>query len=237
MQQVWGTNATDDNPSPIDTTKPVQVVGQRPSTTSSPLAGYESGPATRPGQTTNWWSWYGGQGNNTNPTPNTQPTGNAQIPVPSNPLTPGGTAGNYLGGISGIPTYISTPGSVMPTGTSQAELATNWQNWVNTATPYLQLQQNAYQYAQDYNEAMRRWNEQTAWQQAADAYNMALTGRQQNMAEWQAQEAARQWQEAQNYQQQRDAAEMALSRDMTMQQVWGRNQMPNVKWIRGGGAW
>ena len=52
------------------------------------------------------------------------------------------------------------------------------------------------------------------------------------MSEWQAQEAARQWQQNMGYQQQRDAAEMGLTRDMTMQQVWGRNQMPNTRWVR-----
>ena len=68
---------------------------------------------------------------------------------------------------------------------------------VQANVPIWQLGQNAYQYSQDFNEAQRRWNEQFNYQQGLDQYNMQLSGRQQTMAEWQAQQAANQW--AQDY--------------------------------------
>lgn len=64
---------------------------------------------------------------------------------------------------------------------------------VQANVPIWQLNQNAYQYAQDANEANRRWQEQFNYQQGLDRYNMDLSGRQQQMAEWQAQQAAQQW--------------------------------------------
>src|SRR3990167_422985 len=68
---------------------------------------------------------------------------------------------------------------------------------VQANVPIWQLGQNAYQYSQDFNEAQRRWNEQFGYQQGLDQYNMHLSGRQQTMAEWQAEQAASQW--AQDY--------------------------------------
>lgn len=216
--------------------QPASVIGA-PGTNSGQNQPYNGQPVNRPAQPTNPYQWYGGQGNPTNPTPNPQPTGQYNIPNPSNPLTPGTAAGNYLAGLVNYnPAFLASTDwatSILP---GAEGMRNGYQQWVSTVTPYMQLMQNAYQYGQDFNEAQRRWNEQTAWQQAADQYNMSLSGRQQDMAEWQAQEAARQWQQNMGYQQQRDAAEMGLTRDMTMQQVWGRNQMPNVRWVRSFGG-
>lgn len=68
-----------------------------------------------------------------------------------------------------------------------------YSQYLSAVLPVQQFNQNSYQYANDANEAARRWNEQMGWTQATDRYNMDLTGRQQTMAEWTAQEAARQW--------------------------------------------
>jgi hypothetical protein len=70
-----------------------------------------------------------------------------------------------------------------------------------------------------------------------DAYNASLTGRQQNMAEWTAQEAARQYAQTMGYQQQRDTNEMDLAKWQTAQQVWGRNVQPNTQYLRQGSGW
>lgn len=64
---------------------------------------------------------------------------------------------------------------------------------VQANVPIWQLGQNSYQYAQDFNEAQRRWNEQFNYQQGLDQFNMGLSSRQQQMAEWQAQQANNQW--------------------------------------------
>lgn len=64
---------------------------------------------------------------------------------------------------------------------------------VQANIPISQYNQNAYQYAQDFNEAQRRWNEQFGYQQGLDQFNMGLADRQQTNAEWQAQQAANQW--------------------------------------------
>lgn len=85
--------------------------------------------------------------------------------------------------------------------------------YMNQIIPWAQLQQNTYQYAQDFNEAQRRFNTEQAWAQAAQQFDQDLANRQ--LA----------------YQQQRDQAEFELGR----QQVWGRNQAPNVRWMRNWG--
>ncbi len=66
-------------------------------------------------------------------------------------------------------------------------------NQMSTMLPYYQFQQNNTQYANDFNEAQRRYDQDLAWRQNTDTYNMELAGRQQGMAEWQANEAARQF--------------------------------------------
>ena len=82
-------------------------------------------------------------------------------------------------------------------------------NWL----PLAQFEQNRYQYGQDFNEAQRRYNQEFGWQQQQDQFNMGLSGRQQQMAEWQAGEAARQWNQQFGYTQQQDAREFQLAND------------------------
>ena len=97
------------------------------------------------------------------------------------------------------------PNSLTQVGAEQA--------YMTQIVPWAQLMQNTYQYSQDFNEAQRRFNTEQAWAQAAARFDQDMQNRQ--LA----------------YQQQRDQAEFELGR----QQVWGRNQAPNVRWMRNWG--
>lgn len=83
--------------------------------------------------------------------------------------------------------------------------------YMQSALGYNQFMQNQYQYGQDFNEAQRRWNEQFGYQQGLDRYNMDLTTRQQQAAEWQAQQAAQQWAQQFGYQQEQDRFSQGLA--------------------------
>jgi hypothetical protein len=178
------------------------------------------------------YPWYGGGGSGTSPVPNPQPPGGTTMPTPDQ-IPAGQQAGDYLKHLTGgIPSYLQDPNWAANPTTRQTGQA-----WVSTMVPYLQTLQNAYQYGTDLTEAQRRWNAEQGWTQQMDAYNASLTGRQQNMAEWQAQEAARQYAQTMGYQQQRDTNEMDLAKWQTAQQVWGRNVTPNVNFLRQGSGW
>jgi hypothetical protein len=106
---------------------------------------------------------------------------------------------------SGTPAWMNDPSWITnPALTSQAE------KWAAVMVPWAQTQQNAYQYANDANEAQRRYNLDSAWRQAQDQFTMDLS------------------KQAAEYQKVRDAEEFELGR----QQIWGRNQTPNVRWQR-----
>lgn len=155
-------------------------------------------------------SWYGIQ----------QPWGQVSNPntgVPGVNYTPqyaptfdwsqwgGQTATNPVQTFSGTPAWMNNPSWITdPALTSQAE------KWAAVMVPWAQTQQNAYQYQNDANEAQRRYNLDAAWRQAQDQFTMDLS------------------RQAADYQKVRDQEEFALGR----QQVWGRNQTPNVRWQR-----
>lgn len=216
---------------PIDITPPppsYQGAASNPLAMSNPLAQMlGSGVGAQAGA----FPWYGGAGSGTSPVPNPQPAGGTTMPT-AEEIAAGNQVGDFLTYFFGAkPAWFNDP-NWAANPTTRATV----QAWVQAMQPYMQTYQNAYQYGQDFNEAQRRWNTEQGWQQQMDAYNAALTGRQQNMAEWQAQEAARQYQQTMGYQQQRDASEMDLAKWQTNQQVWGRNVAPNVNWIRQGWA-
>ncbi|MBP8291146.1 MAG: hypothetical protein KAX65_00145 [Caldilineaceae bacterium] len=158
-------------------------------------------------------SWYGIQ----------QPWGQVSSPntnVPGVGYTPqyaptfdwsawgGQTAVNPVQQYSGTPAWMNNPSWITdPALTQQAE------KWAAVMVPWAQTQQNAYQYANDANEAQRRYNLDMAWRQAQDQFTMD-----------QAQRTA-------DYQKVRDAQEFELGR----QQIYGRNQTPNVRWQRNWG--
>jgi hypothetical protein len=59
--------------------------------------------------------------------------------------------------------------------------------------PFLQAQQSAYQYGNDFTEAQRRWNSTNAWAQTSDQFQMNLAAQQQALAGWSATTQADQW--------------------------------------------
>jgi polyhydroxyalkanoate synthesis regulator phasin len=59
--------------------------------------------------------------------------------------------------------------------------------------PWIQTQQNAMQYGQDFNENQRRWNQQFGWTQQNDQFNQGLAQQQQAMAQWVAQQQQNNW--------------------------------------------
>jgi hypothetical protein len=133
-------------------------------------------------------------------------------PTSWNPNVPAAQTGGNMG----APAQTSNPWNA-PTGINTdpskwtTTNANQWAQYMSTMLPYQQYVQNTYQYGNDFNEAQRRWNQQQNWTQQTDQYNMGLTGRQQQMAEWQAQEAARQWQNQFDYQRGNDAFSQDLA--------------------------
>jgi hypothetical protein len=110
-----------------------------------------------------------------------------------------------------VQTYAGTPAWMNnPAWAENDLLAKQAEKWASVMVPWAQTQQNAYQYQSDANEAQRRYNLDAAWRQAQDQFSMDLA------------------KETQNYQKERDKAEFELGR----QQIWGRNQAPNVRWQR-----
>lgn len=170
-----------------------------------------------------------------------------------------------------VPTPGGTPGQPIDPRynpqhpTTQAEwnfyggdrMQENLAAWI----PYAQFMQNSYQYGNDFNEAMRRWDTENSWRQRSDQFNMGLAGRQQEMAEWQARTAADQWGQQFGWTQQTDTwnrdlsqrqlsqtdwynraqidqaraqmeSEAATQRAVAAMQVYGRSQAPTARWMR-----
>lgn len=89
--------------------------------------------------------------------------------------------------------YNTLPADNTPAWWNSSDNRNAAQAQMSTMLPYYQFQQNNAQYASDFNEAQRRYDQDLAWRQGTDTYNMGLAGRQQDMAEWQAGEQANQW--------------------------------------------
>lgn len=173
----------------------------------------------------------------------------------TNPQLAGRTAMTRTGvtGSTGLPpaTAVGTTGTTGTTaeGTAQTTVTPQewayWnqpddqlkglQTWAAVMLPYVQAQQNAYQWGSEYDEANRRWNTETPWRMKLERYNMDLATRQQQMAERQTVDASQQWRQefarqAQNDEFAQDLAnrELALAeermgRELTIaerDQVW-----------------
>ena len=124
----------------------------------------------------------------TTPYPGAQPGNwNPMLPKP-NPVAPGQQAVRDTATMDFFknapeiwkPGQYAKPDEVMP-------------NYIAATLPLLQLNQNALQYSQDYNEAQRRYNAEFGQTQGRDDYQRQLSTQQQKMAEWQAQQAATQF--------------------------------------------
>jgi hypothetical protein len=161
--------------------------------------------------------WGGTSQNNTYTTGQVRPSNQGTTPIPTtnNPAPPPGTPmgqqpgtpspGSSMGTGYGIGNDYWNPGGT--TGGSQATGAqpvtgwgmpdASWQNlnpqavanYAQIGVPMSQLQQNSYQYGQDFNENQRRWNEQFGWTQSNDTFNQNLASQQQasaqQIAQWQ----------------------------------------------------
>ncbi|MFN8468565.1 MAG: hypothetical protein U0X20_23605 [Caldilineaceae bacterium] len=200
-----GPNATPNGPTPATPTPTQPTVQPYPSYNAAVMPTGTTPTTQQPGATVPTWG--AGQWPNVPQAPN----------VPQGP-----TAGNYLGSIFGTPAFLNNAGWAQ-----NPQLTAEARNWATYGVPVAQTMQNAYQYSNDFNEAARRFNTQQGWQMYGDQFNMDLARQQQMMAEWQANEAARQWQQQFGYQAQRDVQEQKLA----LQQVWGRAQAPNVRWM------
>ena len=80
--------------------------------------------------------------------------------------------------------------------------------------PWLQQQQNAYQYGMDFNEAQRRWNEQFGQQQQNDQFSQQLARDQESRAAWAAQKAAEQWQQQYAFDQEMGRGRLGLDQEL-----------------------
>lgn len=115
-----------------------------------------------------------------------------------------------------------------PANFATQELRDKYTAYMQATLPYQQYMQNNYQYGQDFNEAARRWDTQTQWQQQQDRYNMDLTGRQQTMAEWQQREAANQWASQFGQQQQNDMFSQGLATNQqAIDQAYNEGRLTN----------
>lgn len=69
----------------------------------------------------------------------------------------------------------------------------NSRDWMMNMQPWAQMQINSGQWGQQFDEGNQRYWDESAWGKQRDTFGMGLSARQQQMAEWQAQQAANQW--------------------------------------------
>jgi hypothetical protein len=161
-----------------------------------------------------------------NPNPQQRPqTGyNPSQLSPWNPTTP--TAPTNTPGQQQTSQTWGAPQAWTPANFNTQALRDQNTAYMSTTLPYQQFMQNNYQYGADFNEAQRRWDSQNGWQQQMDQYNMGLTGRQQQAAEWQQQEAANQWGAQFGWTQQNDLFSQGLAdRQLTGDQWYQQQQV------------
>ena len=175
---------------------------QRPAPTNTPT--YQQGeptvrePGTGPYNPTS--------GSTYQPTPYTPPSAWTPYQVQQPTMQPGQRQ-TVTPWNPGVPTT--------PAGWNTQALRDQYSQYMATMLPYQQYQQNANQYATDFNEAQRRWDTQFGWTQQGDRFNQDLSTRQQTMAEWQAGEAARQWNDQFGWQRETDM----FSQDLANRQL------------------
>lgn len=193
---------------------------QRPAPTSAPT--YQQGePSIRESGTGPY---------NPNGGPQNYPTSGGYQPTPYQPppaWTPYQPTTQPLN--QGQPQTVTPWNAGVPTtpaGWNTQALRDQYGQYLSAMLPYQQYQQNQMQYANDFNEAQRRWNEQFGWTQQGDRFNQDLSTRQQQMAEWQAQEAARQWNDQFGWQRETDLFSQDLAnRQLGQQAALQREQM------------
>lgn len=157
--------------------------------------------------------------NNTWRQPRTDTTGGNPAPSPWSYSVPQASQYQTTGTqATNSPWNTGVPGTVDQWNTQAVR--DQYSQYLSSMLPYQQLQQNQSQYTGDFNEAQRRWNQQMGWTQQTDQYNMDLSGRQQQMAEWTAQQANQQWYDQFGQTQRNDA----FSQDLANRQFGQQNQ-------------
>lgn len=101
------------------------------------------------------------------------------------------------------------------------------QNYVQNL-PYYQLQQNAYQYGMDFNEAQRRWDQQFGWTQQNDQFNQNLANQQQQMAQWVAQQQQNNWGQQFGLDSEMARGNLGVSQAEQQSQDWYRRQQATL---------
>jgi hypothetical protein len=119
-----------------------------------------------------------------NQNPNAAPTPNAR---PGSPVQPG--TGMGYGFSWSPPAWLSNQDQA---GWGSDAMAKALQNY-GLLQPWVQTQQNAYQWGNEFNENQRRWDQQFGWQQLSDQFGMNLSAQQQALADWVARQNAAQW--------------------------------------------
>lgn len=123
-----------------------------------------------------------------------------------------------------------------------------WQNakqrdaakgWMEAQLPAAQFDQNRYQYAKDFNEAQRRFNQEFGWGTKRDTFNMNLSAQQQKMAEWVAQNQQGNWEKQFAHTQGQDIwgrgfseKQLEAQNMQSRYQAFGRAQAPSAQWAR-----
>jgi hypothetical protein len=136
--------------------------------------------------------------------------GSSGLPPMPSPSVPAGTGNQYTtqpvmpgSGNPGTQVNVPNPNSFTwsPPSWVQGQDQAGWgtpamaqalQNYAQLQ-PWIQTQQNAMQYGQDFNENQRRWNQQFGWTQQNDQFNQGLASQQQAMAQWVAQQQQNNW--------------------------------------------
>lgn len=103
--------------------------------------------------------------------------------------------------------FPSTQFSVGNFNDKNSATARYWEN----ALPMAQFMQNANQWGQEFAQGNQRYWDESGWGKQRDSFNMGMSNRQQQMAEWMANEQARQWGANFGQEQLRDEREWEMS--------------------------
>lgn len=167
-----------------------------------------------------WYNQWSGMENQ--PTyPSTSTGSQASTNIPGAPATTGQNAGFTWN----VPDWIRGL-NAQQWGTPEMGQAA--QNYTAISLPFSQLQQNAYQYGQDFNENQRRWDQQFGWTQTTDQFNMNLAQQQQAMADWVARNQQGNWQQQFGLDQTVALGNLGVSQAQQQAQDWYQRQQIGV---------
>jgi hypothetical protein len=221
---AWGSNNNTYSTNPVQPQgNPVNWNGSSGLPPSPPIA-----------NTTNadWWNnWNGG---NYPSAPSAQ-TGQSNVPAGTtpqygtNPVRPGtqATQGPGAGFTWSPPSWVQ---GLNQEGWGTPAMGTALQNYAQLQ-PWIQTQQNAYQYGQDFNENQRRWDQQFGQTQYNDQFNQNLAMQQQQMAQWVAQNQQQNWGQQFGFDQEMGRGQLAVAQQQnTIDEMFKRGQLTNEQY-------